>query len=199
MSKILVYLYDGMADYEISFLTHILGGDAGKELITMGLTTNIIVSKSGMQYIPHTTIDAVFNTYEEEDYEGLIIPGGWYKEVSNSLVKLIYRLHDDKKLLAAICAGPRFLAKSGILQDVKYTTSVTEWTDTHKDYFEENDPFPRQNYTGERVTVDKNVVTAIGVAFVDFAIAVCDELNLFSTVAEKEAFTHLIKGTAEVV
>lgn len=197
MSKILVYLYDGMADFEITFLTHILGGDAGKELITMGLTTNIIVSKSGMQYIPHTTLDAVFNTYDDNEYEGLIIPGGWYKEVSDSLIKLIYRLHDDKKLLAAICAGPRFLAKAGILQEVKYTTSVAEWTDTHKDYFEEKDPFPRYNYTGERVTVDKNVVTAIGVAFVDFAVAVCDALKLFATLEEKEEFVHLIKGTSD--
>ncbi len=196
MSKILVYLYDGMADFEITFLTHLLGGDAGKELITMGLTTNIIVSKAGLQYIPHTTIDAVFNNYDDNDYEGIIIPGGWYKEVSNSLIKLLYRLHDDKKLLAAICAGPRFLAKADILKEVKYTTSVTEWTDAHKDYFEENDPFPRYNYTGDRVTTDKNVITAIGVAFVDFAVAVSDYLKLFSTIDEKDEFVDLIKGTS---
>ena len=194
MNTILVFLYDGMADFEITFLTHLLGGDSGKNIVTIASSLDIITSKAGVKYQPHITVDTALETYDRELIEGIIIPGGWHKETPDALIDLLKRLHDDKKLLAAICAGPRFLAKADILKGVKYTTSVAEWTDAHQDFFEERDPFPRYNYTGDRVTRDQHVVTAIGVAFVDFAIEVCDYLNLYGDEEEKLEFEHLIKG-----
>lgn len=195
MSKFLIYLYDGMADFEVTFLAHLLGGDAGKELITIADSNTTITSKSGLLYTPHDTVSNIHSTLAFEEYEGLIIPGGWYKPVSTELLEIIKTLYQREKLLAAICAGPRFLAKADILSKSKYTTSAAEWTDAHINYFNERDPFPRYNYTGERVTRDKNVITAIGVAFVDFAIEVCDFLGLFATNDEREEFIELIKGT----
>ena len=35
MSKVLVFIFDGMTDYEITLITHLLGSDAGKEIITI--------------------------------------------------------------------------------------------------------------------------------------------------------------------
>ncbi len=76
-----------------------------------------------------------------------------------------------RKLLAAICgSGTVFLAKAGILKNVEYTTPVTSWTQRYVEIFGENDPFPRENFVWNRVVRCKNVITAQGIAFIDFAV-----------------------------
>lgn len=191
MGKILVFIYDDMADFEITFLTHLLGADAGKEIIPIAFEDKIIKSKCGILYKPSMIIkDILVN----DEIEGLIIPGGWNGEVRVELMDLIKELNDREKLLGAICAGPRFLAKAGVLNDKKYTTSIVEWTDRHKIQFNEEDPFPRNNFENKRVLTDRNIVTAHGVAFVDFAIEVCEWFSLFNNAEDKLNFTKTIKG-----
>ena len=190
MEKILVFIYDGMADFEITFVTHLLGVDGGKEIITIGYEDKIIKSKSGIAYKPEKLIKDVL----KEEVEGLIIPGGWNGEIRQELIELIQSINIRGKLLAAICAGPRFLAKAGVLDNVKYTTSVVEWTETHAERFKESDPFPRQNFVFDRVIRDGNIITAQGTAFVDFAIEVCDWCSLFDGEEDRKSFAQSIKG-----
>lgn len=97
-------------------------------------------------------------------------------------------------LLEAICAGPRFLAKTGILDNVKYTTSIVEWTEAHEQQFRESDPFPRHNFVLDRVIRDGNIITAQSNAFVDFAIEVCDWFGAFDGEEDKNGFAKTIKG-----
>ena len=190
MGKVFVFIYNDMADFEISFTTHLLGADAGKEIITMAYENKIVKSKCGVEYKPKITVKEAL----KEEAEGLIIPGGWNGEVREELVELIKALNKSNKLLAAICAGPRFLAKAGILDDIKYTTSIIQWTDEHKEKFNEEDPFPRENFVSKRVVRDKNIITAEGIAFIDFAIEICDYFNLFDDEEDKNNFEKFIKG-----
>ncbi|MBL4932156.1 DJ-1/PfpI family protein [Clostridium paridis] len=191
MSKILVFIFDGMTDYEITFITHLLNSDAGKEIITISYTDEIIKAKSGFVYKPHKLVKDVLN----EDVDGLIIPGGWYGETKPELMDLIEKLNSKHRLISAICgAGTVYLAKSGILQNAKYTTPVVEWTEKHAEVFGEKDPFPRNNFVSERVVRDKNIITAQGTAFVDFAVEICDWFDLFQGEEEKNNFLKSIKG-----
>lgn len=190
MGKILVFIYDNMADFEITFVTHLLGGDLGKEIVTVGYEDNIITSKSGIMYKPSKTIkDAL-----KDEVEGLIIPGGWNGEVREELVELIQSVNIKDNLLGAICAGPRFLAKAGVLNDVKYTTSLVNWNETHIQNFKEEDLFPRQNFIVDRVVRDKNVITAQGYAFIDFAIEILDYFGGFEDEEDKNSFIKITKG-----
>ncbi|WP_238885295.1 DJ-1/PfpI family protein [Clostridium sp. YIM B02551] len=191
MSKILVFIFDGMTDYEITFITHLLNSDAGKEIITISYTDESIKAKSGFVYKPHKLVKDVLN----EDVDGLIIPGGWYGETKPELMDLIEKLNSKHRLISAICgAGTVYLAKSGILQNAKYTTPVVEWTEKHAEVFGEKDPFPRNNFVSERVVRDKNIITAQGTAFVDFAVEICDWFDLFEGEEEKKNFLKSIKG-----
>lgn len=191
MGKILVFIFDGMTDYEITFITHLLGADAGKEIITVAYEDKIIKSRSGFLYKPSAMVSDVVN----EDAEGLIICGGWYGDTRNELIQLINNLNSKDKLIAAICgAGTIFLAKSGILNNVKYTTPVVQWTDKHKEVFGEKDPFPRENFVQKRVIRDGNIITAQGIAFIDFAIEICDWFNLFENQQDRDNFDRNIKG-----
>ncbi len=185
MNKILVFLFNGMTDYEITFITHLLSADAGKEVITISYEDNTIKSRAGFLYKSHQLVKEVLH----EDVEALILCGGWYGELRNELVELIHNLNLSNKLLAAICgAGTVFLAKAGVLDHVNYTTPAMEWTEQHIKIFGECNPFPRDNFIDKRVVRDRNVITAKGEAFIDFAIEVCDWFNLFDSREEKENF-----------
>lgn len=190
MGKILVFIYDDMADFEITFAAQLLGADGGKEITTIAFEDKIIKSKCGLSYKPDKLVSDVVN----EDVEGLIIPGGWNGEIRPELIKLIQNINAKGKLLAAICAGPRFLAKAGVLDNVKYTTSIVEWTENHAERFKESDPFPRQNFVFKRVMRDKNIITAQGTAFIDFAAEVCEWYSLFEDEDDKNNFLKSIKG-----
>lgn len=191
MGKILVFIFEGMTDYEITFVMHLLGADAGKEIITIAYEDKIIKSRSGFLYKPTRLIADVLN----EDVEGLIICGGWYGDTRQELIQLINKLNSKGKLIGAICgAGTVFLAKSGVLNDVKYTTPVVEWTENYIKVFGEKDPFPRENFVKKRVVRDKNIITSQGIAFIDFAIEICDWFNLFKNQEDRDNFAKSING-----
>ena len=190
-NKILVFIFDGMTDYEITFITHLLSTSAHKEIITVAYEDKIIKGCSGFLFKPSRLISDVLY----EDVEALIIPGGWYGETKLELIELINNLNSKGKLISGICgAGTIFLAKAGILNNVKYTTPAIEWTKKHIDVFGEKDPFPRENFVSERVIRDGNIITAQGIAFIDFAIEICDWFNLFESNEERDDFSKNIKG-----
>lgn len=191
MGKVLVFIFEGMTDYEITFVTHLLGADAGKEIITIAYEDKIIKSRSGVLYKPANTVADVL----KEDADGLIICGGWYGDTRPELMQLINNLNSRGKLIGAICgAGTVFLAKSGVLNNVRYTTPATKWTEKHIEVFGEKDPFPRENFAFQRVVRDRNIITAQGTAFIDFAIEICDWFNLFENQEDRDNFAKDIKG-----
>jgi putative intracellular protease/amidase len=191
MGKILVFIFEGMTDYEITFIAHLLGANSSKEIITIAYEDKIIKARSGLMYKPSKLVMDVL----DEDIEGLIITGGWYGETRPELIELINNLNSKGKLISAICgAGTVFLAKAGVLNRVKYTTPVIEWTQRHIEVFGEKDPFPRENFIFERVVRDGNIITAQGIAFIDFAIEICDWFNLFESQVERDNFEKSIKG-----
>ena len=191
MGKILVFIFDEMTDYEITFISHLLSADAGKEIITIAYEDKMIKGRSGFLYKPSRLVDDVL----DEEVEGLIITGGWYGQTKPELMKLINNLNSKGKLISAICgAGTVFLAKAGVLNNVKYTTPIVEWTQKHIEIYGNEDPFPRENFVSERVVRDRNIITAQGIAFIDFAIEICDWFNLFDNQDDKENFSKNIKG-----
>ncbi len=190
MGKILVYIYDDMADFEISLLTHLLGADRGMELLVVSNNNRMVTSKSGMLFMPHLDLHNI----DIMEVEGIIIPGGLLADLDEKLIDIIQDLHSRNKLIAAICAAPWILAKAGVLEKCKYTTSIVEWRDMHKEIFKTDDPFPRQGYIEGRVIRDGNIITAKGIAFIDFAIEVCDYFGLFKDEEEKKDFEQELKG-----
>jgi putative intracellular protease/amidase len=191
MGKILVFIFDGMADYEIAFISHLLNTSADKEIITIAYEDKMIEGRTGFSFRPSELVADVLN----DDVEGLIITGGWYGETRPELIELINNLNSKGKLISAICgAGTIFLAKAGILHNVKYTTPAVKWTQKHIEVFGEKDPFPRENFVSDRVVRDGNIITAQGIAFIDFALEICDWFNMFESQEDRDNFSKSIKG-----
>ena len=102
-------------------------------------------------------VDMALKDVEIDNIKSLIIPGGDIKTICNEeIYELIRDLVKKEIIVAAICAGVNVLENAGVLKDTKSTHS--EDTDIYN---------------------DKKVITARANAYVDFAIEVAKELNLF--------------------
>ena len=191
MGKVLVFLFDGMTDYEITFICHVLHSDAGKDIITVAYEDRVVKAQSGFNFEPDCTLAEVVDL----DTEGLILCGGREGDIKPSLVKLIQRYHGERKLLAAIgTAGTIMLAKSGVLDEATYTTPLTQWSTKYQYVYGIQDPFPRDNCIEKRLVRDRHIITAQSIAFLDFTLEICAWFKLFQKHQEKHAFAKLIKG-----
>lgn len=175
VDKILCYIYDGMADFEISLLLHRLKNTGKRDIVSISESLDKLAAQSGLKYVPDRKIEEIDDLKE---YEALIIPGGPINNKQNAIGRLAVQMISEGKLVAAICFAPQFLGRAGILAHYRFTTSCS--VEKIKELGCE-DPFYRANYVKERVVVDQNLITAQGYAFVDFTRAVCNYLGIFES------------------
>lgn len=167
MGKILCFVSEKYADFEVVLALHLLRDIGMREIVTIGVSRAPVTSYSGIRTIPDCTLEEAALS----DTEALILPGGPLRKRDEQLSSVIQTLDGQNKLLAAICFGPQYLAQSGVLDTRRFTTSCTP---THIRKKRIADPFPRGNFVNERVVRDGHVITAQGHAFVDFAFAVLE-------------------------
>ena len=173
MGKILCFISDQFADFEITLALHKIKNIGKKDVTTVSYNCELVVSESGLCYKPDLTLCKALNL---DDIEGLIIPGGPIRNQQNELTELILKLDQEKKMIAAICNGPQYIGRSGILNKCKFTTSCSL---ERIEALGVVDPFPRENYEDSRVVTDKNIITAKGRAFVDFSFAIFGYLDIY--------------------
>lgn len=191
MDEILVLLFDKMTDYEVTLTMHLLSTSLDKKIVTIAYEDKDILSRSGAIYKPHRLVSDPQNTHAA----GLIICGGWCGDYREDLHALVQSLNNQGALLAGICgAGTFMLAKAGVLSDVKFTTPITEWEEAQRKVFGELDPFPRQNYINQRLVRENNIITAVGPAFIDFAVEICDYISPFDSEDDKVGFVIRLKS-----
>lgn len=179
MNKILCYIYEEMADFEISLLLHCLKQNGKREVVTISEKMEPVMAQSGLKYIPDLKISLISNF---DEYEALIIPGGPINNEQNEICTVINEMDQKGKLVSAICFAPQFLGRAGLLNKYKFTTSCSS---RKIEELGVEDPYNRNNYIEERVVKDRNIITAQGFAFVDFAEAICEYLNILTSKEEK--------------
>lgn len=188
MRKILCFIYDSMADFEITLGCHMLGCIEETKIISVAYEKSTVEAMSQLKYSPDMTVREAIKL---DDIEGLIIPGGMERDSRKELIELIQKLDRDKKLICAICAAQEFLAKAGILNNHKYTTTLD-----HSYYVDKGieDCFPRENYLEEKVIKDDNIITAKGSSFIDFGVEILSSFNVFDDEEEREMYARSYKG-----
>jgi len=100
--------------------------------------------------------DTYLKNIEAKNYDFLVVPGGRYvSEIidrSHEIQALIRAFDQEKKVIAAICAGPRFLARAGVLDGKKFTAFTGSEQDAPKGIYK-----PKL-----KVVSDGNIITARG-------------------------------------
>jgi putative intracellular protease/amidase len=183
MQNVLCFISADMADFEVTLALQILKNIGQRAVIPVGYDLTPVVSQSGFTHLPQLSLEQAM---ELKDVEALIIPGGPIRPQGAELTRLLQQLDRERKLLAAICFGPQYLGRAGVLDIRRFTTSCAEET-IHS--LGVSDPYPRQNYVEARMVRDGHVITAKGSAFVDFAFAIADCLGVYvDKPGEMEAF-----------
>lgn len=189
MGKVLCYIYEEMADFEITLLMNCLHKFGRKEVITVSEMIQPVTGQSGLMYFPALKISDISPALLAES-EALIIPGGPINNEQNEICPVVKQLAEQGKLIAAICFAPQFLGRAGILENYRFTTSCSP---EKIKQFGCQDPFHWERFEPVRVCRDRNVITALGSAFVDFAEAVCSSLKAFSDVEQQRKYFEQIK------
>ncbi|QHQ61182.1 DJ-1 family protein [Anaerocolumna sedimenticola] len=126
--KVLLFLAKGFETMEFSPFVDIMGwarNDYGYDIqvITCGFQKQVISTF----HIP-VTVDKLIDEIHIDDYEALVIPGGFeefgfYEEAYHEkFLQLIRDFNSKGKIIASVCVGALPIGKSGVLKGRKATT-----------------------------------------------------------------------------
>lgn len=186
MKKICVFLFNGFSDWEISYLTPEINKSEQFDLIYFSVNGDIVTSMGGLRIKTTTSLADL----KIEEIELLILPGGsaWETEKNTEINGLVRSVSNNKKPIAAICGATVYLGKLNMLNNLKHTSNDLN-------YLKNLAP----NYSGERyyqnslAETDENIITAKGIAPIEFAREIFRETGLKSEV-ETEKWYQLFKN-----
>ena len=160
--KVLLFCCKGFEMMEFAPFIDVMGwarNDYGiyVEVITAGFLKNV-TSAFGIC----TRVDKIFDEIDIDEYDALIIPGGFeeygfYEEAySDRFLELIRRFDMSGKYIASVCVGALPLGASGILKGRKATTYHLGDGRRQKQLAE----FGAEVIPDQSVVLDNNVITS---------------------------------------
>ena len=171
--KIYLFLFDGFSDWEIAYLTPEIKKSENFDLIYFSHEGKPVVSCGGLHITPDTSLKDI----NPDEVEMLILPGGtaWEKDENDFIDPLVLNLFTRGKTIAAICAATAYLGKKGILNELKHTSNALFYLKAvAPEYLGES------NYEDSFAVTGKNIITANGIASIEFAREIFIKLGLHS-------------------
>ncbi|TAJ11714.1 glutamine amidotransferase [Marinilabiliaceae bacterium JC017] len=173
MKKIFVFLFNGFSDWEIAYLSPEINKNKEFDLIYFSKDGSPVLSMGGLRVLPHMSLSEI-NT---NDVDMLILPGGtaWEKDENNEINLLVKTLFAEKKAIAAICAATTYLGKQGLLNNLKHTSNDLYYLKGIAPQYS-----GEKNYINSLAVTDENIITANGIATIEFAREIFKKVNLYS-------------------
>jgi putative intracellular protease/amidase len=171
--KIFVFLFDGFSDWEIAYLTPEINKNGQFDLVYFSEDGNIITSMGGLQIKPTNSL----NDLNLEDIDMLILPGGtaWEKGKITGIEKLINSVFKNGKTIAAICAATTYLGQLGLLNNLNHTSNDLNYLKGIAPKYSGD-----ENYQNSLAITDRNIITANGIAPIEFAREIFKAIGLYS-------------------
>jgi putative intracellular protease/amidase len=204
--KVFIYVLDTLADWEISYLTAELTSkryfkdkNADCRVVKVGKSTKgAITTMGGIVIKPDISISEL--SLNQGDI--LVLPGAetWFDTEQDEILGFVKDHVIRKNTVAAICGATFGLARFGLLNDARHTSN-------NKYYLTEYVP----GYTGgdkyveEPAITDQKLITASGLAPVEFTYEVIKSLGVWNdetpeawkdlyTVRNEEAYYRLMNS-----
>jgi putative intracellular protease/amidase len=188
-SAIHVVVFDGFADWEPAHALAELRRWGKRSVRSVGFTAAPVVSMGGLRVHPDVTLEAV----SVDEVELLLLPGGELWEHASyprtTLEALLARLIEVERPIAAICAATLALGRAGVLNDRHHTSNMRDYLPTHVPEYA-----GASRYVETAAVRDKHVITASGLAPVDFAREIFAELQIFTAADEALWYTMFREG-----
>lgn len=178
--KAYLYVFDTMSDWEYGHLIAELNTGryfkkdvAPFKVVTFGINKETIISMGGLNIKPDISLDECI--LESNDL--LILPGGntWSEEIHKPILKTVGEALKLGTIVAAICGATIGLANYGYLDSINHTSNSLEYM-----------KMVCPTYKGENfyevgsVASSRNLITASGVAPLEFAMEVLKKLDVFA-------------------
>lgn len=181
-----LFVFDTMADWEAAYAVAAINHPRFQEepgqyrVVTTAATLAPIITMGGVRIQPDVALDAL----TPESSAMLILPGGckWENGDNAEALQMATRFIAAGVPVAAICAATLALARAGLLDHLRHTSNARE-------YLISSGYRGTAFYCGAPAVTDGNVITAAGVAPVDFAREIFKALNIYSPTAIASWYT----------
>ncbi|WP_044339270.1 type 1 glutamine amidotransferase family protein [Rossellomorea aquimaris] len=178
--KAFLYVFDTMSDWEYGYLMAELNSGryfkkdaAPLKVMTVGATKEMITTMGGLSIKPDMSLDEW--TLQSKDL--LILPGGttWSEEIHQPILERVGQALKLGMIVAAICGAIEALANIGYLDTRKHTSNNLEYTKMVCPHYK-GETF----YESGPAVADENLVTASGIAPLEFAMEVLKKIGVFT-------------------
>ncbi len=148
MKTVLVAIAPGFEEIETITVVDILRR-AGARVTMAATVAGVLEGSRGIKVEPDELLDNIM----DKDFDLICLPGGQpgtdNLKQDIRVEKLLKKMHEEGKYIAAICAAPTVLKKAGILQDRAFTCHPSVQSE-----------FGSMEYLKDRVVVDQKVITS---------------------------------------
>ncbi|WP_044477219.1 type 1 glutamine amidotransferase family protein [Paenibacillus antibioticophila] len=175
-----LYVFDTMSDWEIGYLAAELnsgryfrqGLDSAK-IVTVGIEKTPITTMGGLKIMPDMKVEEC----SINSVDALILPGGntWTEAIHVPILKMAEKCLKEGIVVGAICGATIGLAQAGLLESRWHTSNDLAYLKmicpsyTGEDY-----------YKVESAVTDGKLITASGIAPLEFSVHVLKALDVFS-------------------
>lgn len=115
MTRVLVPLADGCEELEAVTIIDLLRR-AGIEVVVAGLRDGPVTASRGVRILPDLSLDEALL----KEYDMVALPGGLpgadHLAADRRVTDLLQRMNDSGRFVGAVCAAPKALARSGVLE-----------------------------------------------------------------------------------
>lgn len=186
-----VYLLvvDGYADWEPAHAVAELRRHGQYRVETVGLTPAPVTSMGGIRVLPSKTVDDV----DPSDVAVFILPGGdrWQEApIEPRLAALTGDLDARDVPIAAICGATVAVGRMGLLRGRRHTSNALDYLRKYVPGYAAS-----ENYVDAPAVRDRKLITASGLADVEFARELFEELEVLPAAARAQWAQIFRSGT----
>jgi putative intracellular protease/amidase len=177
----------GFADWEPAHALAELRRHGQYRVEVVGLSLEPVQSMGGLTVQPTCALPSI----DPADVGVFILPGGdWWERqpLERELIKTLTLLDQAGVPIAAICAATTAVARTGLLRGRKHTSNGLNYLRQQVPEYAES-----ANYVSAPAVRDRGLITASGLADVEFAREIMAELEVLSE-ADRELWAGLFRS-----
>ncbi len=180
VSTVYLYVFDTMADWEIGYLIAELNsgryykkGLSPSKIVTLGIEKTPVTTMGGLKILP----DISLAEWNIKNTEVLILPGGdtWLDKIHEPIINIAAQCIKENLVVGAICGATMGLAQGGLLDSRGHTSNDLGYLKMVCSNYK-----GEKYYKNEPAVTDGKLITASGVAPLEFTVHVLKALDVFS-------------------
>ena len=159
---VLVYVFDGFADWESAYVCAELGrAENPRTVRAVAADREPIRSMGGLTVLPDCTVAEA-----PERFDALLLIGGeaWLDGSNDDVLPLVQRALDQGALVGGICNAATFLAEHGFLDDRARTGNTVEFMRQGAPHYQ-----GAQHFVEAQAVAEGGIITANGSGTLEFA------------------------------